>query len=167
MLDEIIRHRDLDSGHSDDNDQVDQFDDNNVHFTASGIMISERGILLHRHKRLQRWMPPGGHIDVGELPHEAARREGLEETGVSSWHPENTPTLVHLDIFSSAAAHTHMDLRYLLIASPIDPSPPLDESQEVLWFSIEEALSRVDDGLITAIRSTLGHRFTRQTLSQT
>lgn len=165
MLEEINRYRELDSGQTDAKDEVDLFDDNSIHFTASGVMISSRGVLLHRHKRLHCWMLPGGHIDPGELPCETARREGLEETGVTSLHPENVPILVHLDIFRSAAEHTHMDLRYLLIASAMDPSPPPDESQDVLWLSFEEALTWVDDRLIAALRSALEHPSTRQTLS--
>src|SRR5688500_10821251 len=40
-------------------------------------------VLLHWHRRLGLWLPPGGHIDPGELPDEAAVRETLEETGLA------------------------------------------------------------------------------------
>jgi len=52
------------------------------HFTASAVVIEESHILLVHHRRIGAWLPPGGHIDDGELPHEAAIREVLEETGV-------------------------------------------------------------------------------------
>ena len=42
----------------------------------------EPQVLLHEHARLGRWLPPGGHIEPGELPDEAALREVLEETGL-------------------------------------------------------------------------------------
>lgn len=51
-------------------------------FTVAVFVVHEDRVLLHRHKRLQRWLPPGGHIDPGELPDEAARRETREETGL-------------------------------------------------------------------------------------
>jgi len=46
-----------------------------THVTASAIVVGRRGTVLHRHKRLGLWMQPGGHIDAGETPPVAARRE--------------------------------------------------------------------------------------------
>ena len=42
----------------------------------------EGKVLLHLHRKLGMWLPPGGHIEKDELPDEAAVREVLEETGV-------------------------------------------------------------------------------------
>ena len=39
-------------------------------------------MLLHLHRKLGMWLPPGGHIEPDELPDEAAVREVLEETGI-------------------------------------------------------------------------------------
>ena len=45
--------------------------------------VVHRGrVLLLFHAKLGLWLPPGGHVEVGELPDEAAVREVLEETGV-------------------------------------------------------------------------------------
>jgi 8-oxo-dGTP pyrophosphatase MutT (NUDIX family) len=54
----------------------------NKHFTASAVVLHEGHVLLVHHPRLNAWVPPGGHIEPGELPDEAAVREVLEETGV-------------------------------------------------------------------------------------
>lgn len=51
-------------------------------YTAGGILIHKGKVLLVKHKKLGIWLNPGGHIDEGELPHEAAEREFLEETGI-------------------------------------------------------------------------------------
>ena len=46
-----------------------------------GVDIAGR-TLLHWHKRLQQWMPPGGHMEPNEDPVQAALREVHEETGI-------------------------------------------------------------------------------------
>jgi 8-oxo-dGTP pyrophosphatase MutT (NUDIX family) len=52
------------------------------HFTATTFVVSGRQVLLHRHAKQGLWLPPGGHIERDELPHEAAVREVEEETGL-------------------------------------------------------------------------------------
>lgn len=53
-----------------------------VCLTAAGVLIHENKILFIKHKKLGIWFAPGGHIDENELPHRAAEREFLEETGI-------------------------------------------------------------------------------------
>ncbi|HVC67474.1 MAG TPA: NUDIX domain-containing protein [Acidimicrobiales bacterium] len=127
-----------------------------AHVTASAVVVSDRGVLLHVHNRLRRWTLPGGHVDPGEHPAEAARRETAEETGVRAAHPEAGPMLVHLDVYRSARGHTHMDLRYLLEAPSVDPRPPPGESQRVAWCAWGTAASMVDAGVADALRSAGG-----------
>ncbi len=52
------------------------------HFVATGYVVRDGKTLLLYHKKLQMWLPPGGHIDEGELPEEAVLREIKEETGL-------------------------------------------------------------------------------------
>jgi 8-oxo-dGTP pyrophosphatase MutT (NUDIX family) len=51
--------------------------------TACGFLIQQNKILLVLHKKLKLWLAPGGHVDEDELPHLAAEREVLEETGIT------------------------------------------------------------------------------------
>lgn len=122
-----------------------------THVTASGIVVGGRGTVLHRHKRLGIWMQPGGHIDAGERPDEAALREAVEELGLDVAHPPAGPLLIHLDVHDAAHGHTHLDLRYLLLGPDADPMPPPDESPDARWCSWDEALQMADPALIDAL----------------
>lgn len=146
-----------------------------THVTASAIVIGRRGVLLHKHKRLGLWLQPGGHIDAGETPWDAARRETVEETGLSV-DPAATadetrglrdlaggdgagpaagagPALIHVDVHSGGRGHRHLDLRYLFEAPDAAPSPPAGESQQVQWFQWHRAVAIADPGLTGILRA--------------
>lgn len=115
------------------------------------------------HSKLKKWLPPGGHIELGELPHEAALREAYEETGLEvelldfervqlAEQPnarcipspyfmleEKIPT------WGDTPEHRHIDCIY--IAKPKEESPILqtDEEHELRWLSLEEILEMKAD----------------------
>lgn len=126
-----------------------------VHVTASAIVLNPAGdaVLLHRHKRLGLWLQPGGHIDGGEHPADAAAREVREETGIARVrHVAASPEVVHVDVHPGPKGHTHLDLRYLVEADG-EPAPGRDESQDVRWFGWTDAIERADPGLRGALLS--------------
>ncbi len=122
-----------------------------VHVTGSALVDGPRGTVLHWHKRIGGWMQPGGHVDAGETPSDAALRETLEETGLPVRHPHGGPLLLHLDAHP-AGPHFHLDMRYLLCSPDDEPAPPPGESQQVQWFSLAEAMDIADDALIDGLR---------------
>ncbi|MDA8033048.1 MAG: NUDIX domain-containing protein [Actinomycetota bacterium] len=126
-----------------------------THVTGSALVIGPRGVLLHRHKKLGIWLQPGGHVDIGESPWEAARREAGEETGLAFAPWQDVPRLIHMDVHSGGGGHIHLDLRYLLAALGDDePSPGPGESPEVRWFSWDDAMLVADPGLKALIHAT-------------
>ena len=52
------------------------------HFTATGFVVYGDSVLLHWHKKVLEWLPPGGHIEPNEDPVQAVIREVKEETGL-------------------------------------------------------------------------------------
>ena len=121
-----------------------------THVTSSAIVVGQAGVLLLRHRRLGIWVQPGGHLDPGEDLAAGALREAGEETGLSPVHPPGGPRLVHVDVHPGGRGHTHLDLRWLLLAEG-DPRPPPGESQQVAWFPWPTAIGRADAGLAGAL----------------
>ena len=117
--------------------------ENDHHLTASAYVVSSRGVILHRHRLLGIWVQPGGHVDAGETPAEAAARETLEETGlvVELFEPVE---VFHVDVHPGPRGHTHYDLRYVAVAPPLDPAPSEGESPDVFWFDFEAAAERCE-----------------------
>jgi 8-oxo-dGTP pyrophosphatase MutT (NUDIX family) len=129
-----------------------------THVTASALVVGPRGVVLHRHRTLGIWVQPGGHIDPGETPWDAAVRETTEETGLTVVHHGGAPTLVHVDVHPGPRGHTHLDLRYLLDGGDADPKPPPGESQDVGWFAWDESLTIAEphmEGILRALAAAV------------
>ena len=114
------------------------------HLTASAIITSRLGVCLHFHKRIHKWLQPGGHIDLGETPILAAQREVFEETGLL---PSFDPEIFNIDIHDTGYGHTHYDIQFFGYCENIFINPPEDESQKVAWFELPTALNVVDSGI--------------------
>lgn len=129
------------------------------HFTASAVVIAQGHVLLVHHKRIGAWLPPGGHIEEFELPHETAIRETLEETAIeievlSEPLPDTQDAdafFLHAPLCLHAVKATengktiyHLDLAYLCRPllkndSQVLELPPITVSNEVndaRWVSI-------------------------------
>jgi 8-oxo-dGTP pyrophosphatase MutT (NUDIX family) len=120
------------------------------HFTASCYVIDDRGrLLLHHHRRLDRWLQMGGHVEGGESPDRAALREGEEESGLRDLALA-ADGIFDLDIHGIPAAlrkdgvtepdHDHFDVRYLArTTSPNAIALDRAESNDLAWVTLERA----------------------------
>jgi 8-oxo-dGTP pyrophosphatase MutT (NUDIX family) len=101
--------------------------------TASALVVDRTSglLLLHRHRRIGRWLQPGGHVDPAEATEAAALREVAEETGYVAAHPVTAPSIIHLDEHPGPDGHVHLDVRYLLLvdaaAGPTSVAEDADE----------------------------------------
>jgi len=115
------------------------------HFTASCYIVDGEGrLLLHHHRRLDRWLQMGGHVEADELPHDAALREGAEESGLNDLAILGDG-IFDLDVHTIPAAkgepdHDHFDVRYVArTRAPHAIAIDRGESNELAWFTLDRA----------------------------
>ena len=136
------------------------------HYMASGFVASpdHRAILLVEHRRLERWLQPGGHYEVGDRTVDgAARREVHEETGIGDLE-SLADRVLRIDAHAIPArsdepAHTHFDLAMAYVAPTWDIGP-IDEVLDAAWVPFEDLVDIDTDRAVcdgaTALRSLLG-----------
>ncbi len=118
------------------------------HVTGSAFVVSadHRACLLLHHRKLDRWLQPGGHADGDPHVDRVALREAREESGIEDlelWRPARGE-LVPLDVdvhripaHGTEPEHEHHDVRFLVVAPPgADPSGN-DESHEIAWVALD------------------------------
>jgi 8-oxo-dGTP pyrophosphatase MutT (NUDIX family) len=129
------------------------------HYTASMFVINKSKdgwkILFVHHKKFDRWMIPGGHVESYENPVEAVLRETFEETQttpkiVSFIHREVPGTdstwLLSPEYFfeqliparKDEAEHYHLDCCYVGIVNDDSMAHRAEESNDIAWFDLQE-----------------------------
>jgi len=133
------------------------------HFVATVYAVHDGAVALHEHDRLGMWLPPGGHVERDELPHEAARREVHEELGLdvelvapvdglASPTAQSIPKPQHflledIDVCGDEVGHQHVDFVYYgrVGSRGIDPAPGEAGPEEWEWFSASALQRRADE----------------------
>jgi 8-oxo-dGTP pyrophosphatase MutT (NUDIX family) len=120
-----------------------------IDFTVAIFVVSKRRVLLIHHRKLDQWLPLGGHIELDEDPEIAALREAREESGLDvELLGERPPTTEpgtraliaprFLDIHRITETHEHIGMIYW--ARPRRGSLALapGEHHDIRWCSVEE-----------------------------
>jgi 8-oxo-dGTP pyrophosphatase MutT (NUDIX family) len=133
------------------------------HITASGLVLAPDGvhILLVHHRRLGRWLLPGGHVEPGDNTiADAARREVIEETGAIV---TAAFSIAGGDVHGIPAArgepyHLHHDLLFAFRATS-EEIRVSEESHAVVWCHPSEFDRRQIPGNVQrAYRRIVSHR---------
>ncbi len=104
-----------------------------IDFTVAIFVVHDEKILLIHHRKLDKWLPLGGHIELDEDPEQAALREAKEESGLDvELLGERPPTTSpgtraliaprFLDIHRISDTHEHIGMIYW--ARPKAVAPP-------------------------------------------
>jgi len=129
------------------------------HFTVAVFVIDEDRVVLLKHPKVGLWLPPGGHIEKGELPDDAAVREVHEETGLRvalvgekgpdiGVTPQTRPAGIQIEPIGPG--HEHIDLIYF--ARPLGHRELRSESgtSGLGWYTVDQARSAgANDEVIT------------------
>lgn len=111
------------------------------HLTGSALVVDAAGtqlVLLH-HRKLQRWLQPGGHADGDANLTAVARREAEEETGLQGLRVVSPA--IDLDVHEVSGprepAHLHFDVRFLVVAPPGAVLAGNEESTDLRWVAFD------------------------------
>ena len=119
-----------------------------IDFTVAIFIVHDAKILLIHHRKLDKWLPLGGHIELDEDPEQAALREAKEESGLDvELLGERAPTTEpgtralitprFLDIHRISDTHEHIGMIYW--ARPKrEPTPGPSQEGNCLALAREE-----------------------------
>lgn len=119
------------------------------HLTGSALVVNpadETMLVLH-HRKLRKWLQPGGHADGDANLAAVALKEATEETGLVGLRVA-VPG-IHLDIHlvepPHEVPHLHFDVRYLVVAPPGSVAAGNHESTALRWVTLAELDDLTDE----------------------
>lgn len=125
------------------------------HFTGSAWVVSADGarVLLTHHRKLNRWLQPGGHADGDADLRRVALREACEETGLRGLAIE--PAIFDIDRHRiperpGEPAHWHYDVRFVVSAGADERFVVSAESHALAWLPV--AAVAVDESADASVR---------------
>lgn len=126
---------------------------------AAGVVVihPDRGVLMiWRHRFMPDtwgWEIPGGAIEQGETPEDAARRECLEETGWSVIGP-----IAHLSTHHPSVGLVNQTFHVFAAGDAAYDGDPADvnEAAAIAWRPFQQVVSDVRSGSISDAFSLLG-----------
>ncbi len=120
-----------------------------IDFTVAVFVVHRNKVLLVHHRRLKKWLPIGGHIELDEDPEIAAIRETEEESGlkvrlIGERPPttgDGTRALIaprFLDIHRITNEHEHIGMIYWATTDTSEVRLAEEEHLDIRWCSAEE-----------------------------
>ena len=131
------------------------------HLTGSAWIVDapRRRVLLTHHRKLDKWLQPGGHADGDPDLLAVALREAREETGLTRLRAVS-PAAFDVDRHripprGDTAEHWHLDLRFLVEADPEEALIISDESHDLAWVDLSRvAALNPEESMLRMVRKT-------------
>jgi 8-oxo-dGTP pyrophosphatase MutT (NUDIX family) len=123
------------------------------HMTASSWIVDLTGkfVLLTHHTKLNRWLQPGGHADGDQDLLAVARKEAVEETGLTSLKLLSSQ-IYDIDIHVIPARkefpeHFHYDIRFLFLADRAERPIISSESHDLAWIPLMDIAEKSQNNI--------------------
>jgi 8-oxo-dGTP pyrophosphatase MutT (NUDIX family) len=133
-----------------------------IDFTVAIFVVLNDRILLIHHRKLGKWLPLGGHIELDEDPEIAALREAREESGFEvELLGERPPTTEpgtrallaprFLDIHRINETHEHIGMIYWARPRSGNMTLATEEHHDIRWCSRED-LDALEPAMSNAVK---------------
>lgn len=129
-------------------------------YTVSAYIVhpSEPRILLVKHRKIGKWLQPGGHIELDENPLQALTHELEEETGLNPadytllqpdqptglTHTIQLPVPFHINQHAFDNNHQHIDLAYIAQSQTDKITNQPDGADDIRWCTLEDMKAFVE-----------------------
>jgi 8-oxo-dGTP pyrophosphatase MutT (NUDIX family) len=136
------------------------------HLVAYCVVVdrARESVLLLEHLRSGLWLPAGGHVEVGEDPHQTAVRELAEELGPRAAMVASVaamPLFITVTTTRGAGRHTDISLWYVVAGDEhmwLEPDPgEFAAHRWMTWRSVLEwPPSELDPGMLRFLHKLMG-----------
>ncbi|MGA2244491.1 MAG: NUDIX domain-containing protein [Verrucomicrobiota bacterium] len=133
-----------------------------IDFTVAIFVVHDGKVLVVHHRKLGKWLPLGGHIELDEDPEHAALREAKEESGldvelIGDRPPTTSPgtrALIaprFLDIHRINDMHEHIGMMYWARVKNGRLALAAAEHHDIRWCAAEE-LEQLSPPMTAAVK---------------